>query len=213
MRVCSPAALGRASRPGQPCGDVSLRRRSSRWCRKPRGAAQRCHVALMTCAPGQPVPSWATGSKALGVRRVRSLTAPPGRKSRRANAGRTRAVRYSDAKKTGKKSGVSGETNAGRTGGRAGAVAPGRRRRLVKQPGRAAARRPENNVNAESRRGSEGRAAPATRCKRGIRARGNRGERGEQAPLRLAECRFRGVFRVFSEARRQVAGFRSRSPV
>ena len=98
-----------------------------------------------------------------------------------------------------KKCGGNGEKKPGRISGRAGAMASGRRRRLVKRPGRAAVRRPENNANAESRRRSEGRAAPATRRKRGTRAGGSGGERGERAPRRHAECRFRDVFRVFSE--------------
>jgi len=201
MRECSPTALVRASRPGQPCGDVSLRRRSSRWFRKPRGAAQRCRVALMTCAPGQPVSSWATGSKALGVCRACCLAAPPGCRSRHENAAWSLTVRYGDVKTTREKCGVSGEKKAGRVGRRDSSVASRKRRRLAAKPGGGVERRPESDANAGQRRGRGGRAAAGGRRERGGRARGNRGERGEQAPLRLAECRFHGVFRVFSEAR------------
>ena len=132
------------------------------------------------------------------ARRARCLAAPPGRKRWSANADRARALRSEDAKKTKKKCGGNGEKKPGRVGRRAGAVASGRRRQLVKQPGRGPGRRPESNANATGPRGHEGRAAPATRRQRGTRARGSGGERGEQPPGRHAECRFRDVFRVFS---------------
>lgn len=149
-------------------------------------------------AASRPAADWARRNDVPGARHVRCLAAPPDRKSCRENADRALALRYGDAKKTKKSRGVSGEKNAGQTGGRGGAVASGRRRWAGRKAGQRTGRRPENNANAESRRGSEGRAAPATRRKRGTRARGSGGERGERAPLRQAECRFHDVFTMFS---------------
>jgi len=56
-RPRSPAAPGRGGPRGGARTEETLRRRSSRWFRKPRGVARQCRVALVTCAPGQPVPS------------------------------------------------------------------------------------------------------------------------------------------------------------
>ena len=133
-----------------------------------------------------------------GARHVRCLAAPLGRKRRSANADQAVGLRSGGVKKVGKKCGGNGEKETGRIFRRAGAMASGRRRRLVRQPGRAGPRRPENNANARHAPGPGEPAAPATRRKRGTRAGGSGGERGERAPRRQAECRFRDVFRLFS---------------
>ena len=151
-------------------------------------------------AASRPAAGWARRNNVPGVRHARCLAAPPGRKRRSAKADWALTVCFEDAKKVGEKCGVSGEKKPGRTGGRAGAVASGRRRRLVRRPGRGPGRRPESNANATGPPGPGERAAPATRRTRGTRARGSGGERGEHPPGRHAECGSGDVFTLFSKS-------------